>query len=184
MLESMFHAVLHTLARTAPQNFIVHSVSPRKITRLWLADIVEKMNARETKLAKIDVAQRIAKGKVVDVEFVGQAEEIAGAFRDGRKKGEVKKLDDFADAMLQGLGWWTWHVNRLKMTEEILDWEDAAKPRASKKNKAEDGDGSKMRRRRIKSDTIAAVNDPRSAGDLTVLLQQKPSHTTSPLVLG
>lgn len=129
MLESMFHAILYTMKMEHKWEFDVFSVSPRKVTQLWLADVDEKMNARETKVAKIAAAAKVLEG---DVEIIGQARETAEEF--GRKRGGIK-VDDLADSMLQGLGWWRWHVNRMEMVEEILGWEDIEKKTKPKKAK-------------------------------------------------
>ena len=94
---------------------------------MWLADVEEKMNVRETKLAKIAVAERIVRGEEEGVEIVGEARGMVEGFNKG-KRGDVKKFDDLADSMLQGLGWWKWHVNRQKMVDEILSWEEVQKP--------------------------------------------------------
>jgi len=139
MLESMFHAVLYTLGQHSQKAFQVHSVSPRRMTQYWLADVEEKMNARETKMAKIGVAERIVKGDELRVEFSGEADDVARAFRESKKRGEagIKKFDDLADSMLQGLGWWKWHVNRLRTVEEVLSWQEVtkkAKSEATRKN--------------------------------------------------
>lgn len=135
MLESMFHAVLHTLAQQHQFDYTVYSVSPRKITQLWLGDIKEKMNARETKNAKIGIAENIIRGENTKILLKGQAKDVAeehisldslGIPKDkskGRKVG-VKKFDDLADALLQGLGWWKWHFNRSIMMTEILESEE------------------------------------------------------------
>lgn len=129
MLESMFHAVLHTLRaeKGIGKHFDVFSVSPKRITGFWLADVDEKLNARETKLKKIRVAKDIVKGDQVgmNVEIVGDAKEVAEALV-GNTGGNasMKKVDDIADSMLQGLTWWKWHTNRLETVEEILSWQD------------------------------------------------------------
>ena len=127
MLESMFHATLHTLAQTCGHDIVVRSVSPRRITGFWLADVDEKMNVRETKMAKVACAERIVRGEEsLDeggmVEFVGEARMVAEGFNRG-KRGDRSKFDDLADSMLQGLGWWKWHVNRARMVDEILNRE-------------------------------------------------------------
>ena len=162
MLESMFHAVLHTLSqqqqqlpidsKNSTQGFLVYSVSPKKITQLWVQD-EGRLTARETKTKKIAAAKRIIEGDMVKVEFVGQAREAAERF-DVRGEG---KADDLADSMLQGLGWWRWHVNREEMVKEILEWEDEVKkkrkvkePRLSKAKK--ETKTSKTRRRKTKSE--------------------------------
>ena len=136
MLESMFHATLHTLAQTHGHDTVVHSVSPRKVTGLWLADVEGKMNVRETKLAKIAVAERIVRGEVErGVEILGEAGEVGEGFNRS-KRGDVRKFDDLADSMLQGLGWWKWHVNRQKMVDEILSWEEVQKSEKTIKGKS------------------------------------------------
>ena len=146
MLESMFHATLHTLAQTHGYDIVVHSVSPRKVTRLWLADVEEKLNVRETKLAKIACAERILRGECEEsaVDIVGEARSIADGFNRG-KRGDVRKFDDLADSMLQGLGWWKWHVNRLKMVDEIQSWAEVqksgkTKPTKTRRRKVEESD--------------------------------------------
>jgi len=144
MLESMFHAVLHTLRAQGGKvkEFDVFSVSPRRITGFWLADLDEKLNARETKLKKISVAKDILKGDQVgvNVEIAGQAKEVADALvGDTGRNASMKKVDDVADSMLQGLGWWKWHINRLEMIEEILSWEDVKAKSADKKEASKTG---------------------------------------------
>jgi cruciform cutting endonuclease 1 len=134
MLESMFHAILYTLKMDRGKEFDVYSVSPRKVTQLWLEDNEEKLNARETKVAKIAVAERII---AREVDVVGQAKEIAEGFNCSKRGGGPKKFDDLADSMLQGLGWWRWHVNRLAMVDEILAWEDVVKTTKKTKEKAD-----------------------------------------------
>ena len=137
MLESMFHATLHTLAQTCGHDIVVHSVSPRKITGLWLADVEEKLNVRETKMAKIACAERIVRweewGDKQAVEIVGEARMVAEGFNRA-KRGDGRKFDDLADSMLQGLGWWKWHVNRQRTLDEILSWdaEEDRKPETRK----------------------------------------------------
>jgi Mitochondrial resolvase Ydc2 / RNA splicing MRS1 len=126
MLESMFHAVLHTLAMERGYKVDVHSVSPRKVARLWLANVQEKLTARETKVAKIAVADRILNGQTVKVDIVDQAKDIADSFQNGNSS--LKKFDDLADSLLQGLGWWKWHITRSIMMEEILGWEEVTTP--------------------------------------------------------
>lgn len=134
----MFHAVLYTLAHQPGDrkyDFMVHSVSPRKVSQLWLADCEEKLNARQTKAAKIAAVERILKGDNDDikVEVVGQAKVVAEGFNCRKDALGVKKFDDLADSMLQGLGWWKWHVNRLTMVKRILEWEDSPKLGKSKR---------------------------------------------------
>jgi hypothetical protein len=162
MLESMFHAVLHTLAQDRPNEFIVHSVSPKKVTNLWLADVEEKLNSRETKLAKIAVVERILSGREMELVISGQAKNIAEGFNTGERRGGLKKFDDLADSMLQGLGWWRWHVNRLEMIDEILDWEDPPKPVRVKKTVSKDG-VVKMQGRRLKTETEMAAKEDETA---------------------
>ena len=122
MLESMFHATLHTFSQIHACDFDVYSVSPRKVTQLWLGEGRQKLNARETKFAKMDVAQRIVNGKETDVsiDIIGQAKTISELFA-GESKAGPQKLDDLADSMLQGLAWWKWNLNRSKMLDEILN---------------------------------------------------------------
>ena len=172
MLESMFHAVLHTISQEHEYDFNVYSVSPRKVTQLWLADIEEKMNARETKGAKIAVAGRIVKGEEMKVKFMGQAEDVAQEFNG--KGGGVKKFDDLADAMLQGLGWWKWHVNRSVMMDDILSWEDVIKPEKSRK-------GTKSRSHRIKRTAVETVElFDHAEDDITEEnLETTVTHTTT-----
>jgi hypothetical protein len=166
MLESMFHAVLHTLAQDRSNEFVVHSVSPKKVTNLWLADVEEKLNSRETKLAKIAVVERILKGEGMEVVMSGQARDIAQGFNISERGGGLKKFDDLADSMLQGLGWWRWHVNRLEMIDEILDWEDPPKPVRTKKTASKDG-VVKTRRRRLKAvETEMAAKEDETAKTL------------------
>lgn len=153
MLESMFHAVLHTLAQQNRHDFMVHSVSPRKVTQLWVGDVKEKMSARETKTAKMAAAERIISGFDMKVLFSGQAKDVAEGYistssvyknylrknnKDSRKSGSVgvKKFDDLADSMLQGLGWWRWHVNRSLTMDEIL--QDPEEPGKWKKTTKEE----------------------------------------------
>jgi cruciform cutting endonuclease 1 len=144
MLESMFHAILYTLKMDRGKEFDVYSVSPRKVTQFWLEDKEEKLNARETKVAKIAVAERIIGG---ELDVVGQAKEIAEGFNCSKRGGGLKKFDDLADSMLQGLGWWKWHVNRLAMVDEILAWEDVVK--TAKKTKEKTDKVPKSRRRKV-----------------------------------
>ena len=147
MLESMFHAVLYTLLQSKEYDIKVYSVSPRRVTQLWTAGIEEKMNIRETKLAKIKVAEKIVAGEEVKVKFLGQAMEVAEGFNE--KGGKIKKFDDLADAMLQGLGWWQWHINRSVMMDEILSWEDVVK--SEKKRVKTDRTPAKRDTRRVKN---------------------------------
>jgi len=127
MLESMFHAVLYTLAQQRQSDFLVHSVLPRRVTQFWLTDVEEKMNARETKLAKIGVAERIIKQEEMYVDFNDEAKEVSQAFNQTARREARMKLDDLADSMLQGLAWWKWHVNRLQTVDEVLSWEKVIK---------------------------------------------------------
>jgi cruciform cutting endonuclease 1 len=124
MLESMFHAVLYTLSQQPPCTFTVQSILPRRMTQFWLADIQEKMNSRETKLAKIALAEKICGGEEIPIAFTGEAEEVARTFNQ-TKRGEAatKKFDDLADSMLQGLGWWRWDVHRRRTLNEIMSQE-------------------------------------------------------------
>ena len=80
MLESMFHAVLHTIAQQNQYDFIVHSVSPRKVAQLWIRDVKGKMSSRETKTAKIAAAERIISGFDMKVLFSGQAKDVAEGY--------------------------------------------------------------------------------------------------------
>jgi len=165
MLESMFHAVLHTIAQQNQHDFMVHSVSPRKVTQLWVGGVKEKMSARETKNAKIAAAERIISGFDMKVLFSGQAKDIAEGYisassvyknylrksnQEGRKSGSVgvKKFDDLADSMLQGLGWWKWHVNRSLTMDEIL--QDPEEPEKWKKAAKEET----TRSRQMKTKTV------------------------------
>ena len=172
MLESMFYAVLHTLSQTRSSlsmpflstsnlpEFEVYSVSPKKVTQLWVQE-EGRLTARETKVKKIAVAKRIVEGEEVKVEFMGQAKETAERFN-ARGQG---KADDLADSMLQGLGWWRWHVNREEMVKEILSWEDVVKVVKEKKTKkGKDDVETKTRGRKLKKEEPekenAAMDDP------------------------
>lgn len=194
MLESMFHAVLHTLSQTSPslfplflsssnlQEFEVYSVSPKKVTQLWVQE-EGRLTARETKVKKIAVAKRIVEGEEVKVEFVGQAKETAERFN-ARGQG---KADDLADSMLQGLGWWRWHVNREEMVKEILSWEDVVKEVKEKKaKKGKDDVKTKTRRRKLKKEEPemenAAVDDPtKQCMDIPIPIPAEESILSLPL---
>jgi cruciform cutting endonuclease 1 len=126
MLEAMFHAVLYTVAQQCAQfNFVVHSVSPRRMTQFWLDDIEEKLNSRQTKLAKVGIAKEIVAGKRIPISFSGEAEKVAKGF-DLRIRGSSgeRKFDDLADSLLQGLGWLRWNNNRASTFAEIMRVED------------------------------------------------------------
>jgi hypothetical protein len=168
MLESMFHAVLHTIAQDRPNEFVVHSVSPKKVTNLWLADIQEKLNARETKMAKIAVVERILNGEEMDVTLSGQAKEISEGFNIGQRGGGLKKFDDLADSMLQGLGWWRWHVNRLKLKDEILHWVQPPKPTKAKATSIKDGVSKSRRQRKTKVAEMPTDKEENITADETV----------------
>jgi Mitochondrial resolvase Ydc2 / RNA splicing MRS1 len=185
MLESMFHAVLRTLSETRSSistpalsthspstpsldssslpEFEVHSVSPKKITQLWVQE-EGRLTARETKVKKIAVAKKIVDGEEVKVEFVGQAREVAEKFN---VRGEGK-ADDLADSMLQCLGWWRWHVHREEMVREILAWEEVVKKVKEKKVKEKKGkektkkgeEGAETKTRRRKSKKEAEMENP------------------------
>jgi len=171
MLESMFHAVLHTIAQQNQYDFIVHSVSPRKVAQLWIRDVKGKMSSRETKTAKIAAAERIISGFDMKVLFSGQAKDVAEGYisasslyknylrkntKEGRKSGSVgvKKFDDLADSMLQGLGWWKWHVNRSLTMDEIL--QDPEEPEKWKKTAEEE---TVMRSRKTKTKPVVDVSE-------------------------
>jgi hypothetical protein len=144
MLEAMFHSILYTLAQQRKErDFVVHSVSPRRMTQFWLDDIEEKLNARETKLAKIEVAKEIVAGTRLPIKFSGEAKDTAEAFgvKIRGSKGD-SKFDDLADSLLQGLGWLQWDINRTATFAELMttqvepeDIEDI-KPKKSKSKRS------------------------------------------------
>lgn len=122
MLEAMFHSILYTLAQQRKErDFVVHSVSPRRMTQFWLNDIEDKLNARETKLAKIEVAREIIAGTRMPIKFLGEAKDTAEAFgiKIRGSKGD-NKFDDLADSLLQGLGWLQWDINRTTTFAELM----------------------------------------------------------------
>jgi cruciform cutting endonuclease 1 len=180
MLESMFHAVLYTISQQeSGYNFVVHSVSPKKVTQLWTAELEEKMNIRETKKAKIAAAEKIVRGNSVNVNFTGLAKDVAEGFN--KKRSGTKKFDDLADSMLQGLGWWKWHVNRSLIMDEILSWENVVK---TEKKTRKSGTATKTRTRQLKrpnTETPAgisgAIEDDVADGDPDMSLTQKTKLT-------
>ena len=199
MLESMFHAVLHTLSQTSSSlsmpffsasnlpEFEVYSVSPKKVTQLWVQE-EGRLTARETKVKKIAMAKSIVEGEEVKVEFMGQAKEVAERFN-ARGQG---KADDLADSMLQGLGWWRWHVNREEMVKEILSWEDVVKEVKEKKiKKGKDDVEPKTRRRKLKKEepekenaamddlTIQSIDIPIQVSASEVVLSLPPRKSKS-----
>ena len=189
MLESMFYAVLHTIAQQNQHDFIVHSVSPRKVTQLWVGDNKQKMSSRETKTAKIAAAERIISGFDIKVLFSGQAKDVAEGYiaassvhknylrkndKEGRKSASVgvKKFDDLADSMLQGLGWWRWNVNRSATVDEIL--QDPEEPEKWKKI-AKDERVTQNRRRKTKTvvDLSQAEHEDKTNGKAFIEVQRK-----------
>ena len=144
MLEAMFHSILYTLAQQRQeQDFVVHSVSPRRITQFWLDDIQDKLNARETKLAKIEVAKDIVGGTRMPIRFSGVAKDTAEAFgfKVRGSKGD-SKFDDLADSLLQGLGWVQWDINRTATFAELMtprvdpEQIEGVKPKKSKSKRS------------------------------------------------
>ena len=166
MLEAMFHAVLYTLSqqRIHP-NFVVHSVSPRSVTRFWLADFEEKLNSRQTKLAKIEVAKDIIAGKRMAIEFLEESNEVAKGFdaRLGGSSGE-KKLDDLADSLLQGLAWLTWDANRKTTFAEIMATDEDPREKKTLRQNA----STRIRSRVTESDMSTASNRKSAKKDPTV----------------
>ena len=157
MLEAMFHAVLYSLSeqRVHP-NFVVHSVSPRSVTQFWLADIEEKLNSRQTKLAKIEVAKDIIAGKRMPIEFLEKSNEVAKGFS-VRSSGE-KKLDDLADSLLQGLAWLQWDTNRKTTFTEIMSTDEGPRGKKTLQQNA----STRIRSRVTESD-MSTESDTKSA---------------------
>ena len=151
MLESMFHAILYTFAQQKQLDLAVHSVSPQRMTKFWLADVdLEQDRAKETKYAKIALVERIIEGNGPNVVFKGEAEATALGFRSRGRGVATLKMDDLADSLLQGLAWWKWDVNRREMWRDYMSEESEILEREARAREHELAEKDKARRK-IKS---------------------------------
>ena len=141
MLEAMLHAVLHTFKQQERWSGMVESVVPGKVGAFWTSDLgtrsqllASKSNTKissklKMKTQKIDmVGQMLADGDRgtlrigKDVEMVDTFLSKWRRMSSGRSRmkdsakpengGDIKKLDDVADSLLQGLAWLRWRENR------------------------------------------------------------------------
>ncbi len=148
MLESMIYAVLKTLSEQGQFSGCVYAVIPAKVGPFWLGDddAQEKPAAKSAKTknkgAKIDLVGQWLESRQA-VKLSGQAEIMGRAFLEkwqgkgqGKRKkkcssidsalsgiatsggGDIGKLDDLADCLLQGLAWTRWEENR----HRIVKW--------------------------------------------------------------
>jgi cruciform cutting endonuclease 1 len=144
VFEAMLYAVLHTLKEQGKWKGNVWGVAPRKVVDYWIGDgngqecgvkAVKKMSkSREGKEAKIALVEKwLRAGNVVKLESGPQ--ELAVEFlrkrdggksarskgSDGSEKEVLRKLDDVADCLLQGVAWIEWERTRRMLLEE--GWE-------------------------------------------------------------
>ena len=138
MLEAMIYAVLKTFSERGLWQGVVHSVTPSKVSNFWITDSETVLKegsgskSAKTKTAKINmVAEWLKEG--TRFELKGAAAQLGEAYL--RKKtgkvnqssvkqkssaskaqaavgNSVKKLDDLADCLLQGMAWIKWDENR------------------------------------------------------------------------
>jgi cruciform cutting endonuclease 1 len=153
MLESMLWACLHTLCSNSSSPGkdypTAHEISPARVASFWAAGkefplrpaedlfspsavnggivgITKSTESRKVqKKDKIAIAQSWLQGGNGDVqlEFEGQAAEVAQAFRSkarnvGKRSGpadSMGKLDDLADCLLQAVAWARWEQNAVAL---------------------------------------------------------------------
>ncbi|KAI9680574.1 MAG: hypothetical protein M1817_004014 [Caeruleum heppii] len=145
MFEGMLHAVLRTFSEEDRWGGSVHSVSPAKVGSFWLADLdVESVRTAKTakarnKGAKVDLVGRWLTSSDNVILQSDQAKHTGQTFMDkwlGTGKGrrnmakgtqdestkegpiDAGKLDDLADALLQGVAWVRWEENRVRFLEQ------------------------------------------------------------------
>ncbi|KAJ5673854.1 mitochondrial resolvase Ydc2 [Penicillium macrosclerotiorum] len=144
VLEGMVYAVLHALRRERGGEVagpLVYGVEPRRVVGYWeelgasrKAEEGEgrkkRVSVREVKKAKIDLVGSWLESEVMGVsEGTGKialtedaaVQELAGAYVRkwrGQRGGDLGKLDDLADCLLQGLTWLEWQVMRERLASE------------------------------------------------------------------
>ena len=139
VFEGMLYAVLKTLAEVQGDRVTVHGMDPGRVSRYWLEGRVDKTGKRvgtgtEGKKSKIDLV-----GKSLESPSQGLVEiptgtdgqgvnAVVDAFLtkwkgNGRRGpgvvvGGLRKLDDLADCMLQGVAWIDWQNKRREIVQQ------------------------------------------------------------------
>lgn len=143
MFEAMLYAVLKTLSAQGLWKGAVHPVAPAMVSKFWLgkeeAGEGKMSKSAKTKLQKVELVKKWLEEDGGRMKFEASAKETARKYLEKRKggrkgtkigqpsrtdrnadEGEIGKLDDLADCLLQGMAWISWEENRRTIVSQGL----------------------------------------------------------------
>ena len=136
MFESMLYAVIHTLQKQGHlSQTSVWPVSPDKIGKFWIrGDDVRWTKEKKVKKHKVDIVSSWLHGRGGgEFTWSEEVEETVRAWRRAENRGRrnrpakepithitLRKLDDLADCLLQGLAWIKWEENKMLILRDDI----------------------------------------------------------------
>ena len=126
MFEAMLYAVLETLKREGNWKGNVHDVRPGLVSTYWLGKVVANTaraggKSMQKKKETISLVRDwVEEGGILDTKGMGAetAEKYLCRLGKTRKLEDMKKLDDLADCVAQGMAVLKWEENRQMILRE------------------------------------------------------------------